>query len=82
MEVSIDPKRKIVLISLIISLVLISAVSFLTQDVGAIINVGVICLFIVVTPLFVYRYIEFLWLKSTEREFPNFIRDLASLKRS
>nr|NIO23342.1 hypothetical protein [Candidatus Aenigmarchaeota archaeon]NIP41107.1 hypothetical protein [Candidatus Aenigmarchaeota archaeon]NIQ17605.1 hypothetical protein [Candidatus Aenigmarchaeota archaeon]NIQ33043.1 hypothetical protein [Nitrososphaeria archaeon] len=82
MEVSIDPKRKIVIISLIISLVLISAVSFLTQDVGAIINVGVICLFIVVTPLFVYRYIEFLWLKSTEREFPNFIRDLASLKRS
>jgi len=79
---SIEPRRKILLISLIVSLVLISTVSLLTQDVGAIINIGVICLFVVVTPLFIYKYIEFLWLKSAEREFPNFIRDLASLKRS
>lgn len=82
MNVSIDPKRKILLISLIVSLILISSVSLLTQDTGAIVNVGVICLFIVVTPFFIYKYIEFLWLKAVEREFPNFIRDLASLKRS
>ncbi len=82
MKVSIDPKRKILLGSLLASLVLISVVSFLTQDIGAIINVGVICLFIMVTPFFLYKYLEFLWLKSIEREFPNFIRDLAGLKRS
>jgi len=78
----VDPRRKILLVSLVISLVLISAVSLLTQDVGAIINIGVISLFIIITPLFVYKYIEFLWLKAAEKEFPNFIRDLASLKRS
>jgi len=82
MKISIDPKRKILLVSLIASLILITLVTFLTQDVGAIVNVGVICLFIVVTPFFIYRYIEFLWLKAVEREMPNFIRDLASLKRS
>jgi len=82
MKESIGTKRKILLISLIVSLVLLSSVSFLTQDIGAIINVGVICMFIVVTPFFVYKYIEFLWLKAVEKEFPSFIRDLASLKRS
>ncbi|NIO20402.1 MAG: hypothetical protein GTN76_06585 [Candidatus Aenigmarchaeota archaeon] len=80
--VEIEPKRKVLLISLIVGLVLISGVSVITQDIGAIINVGVICLFIVVTPFFVYNYLEFLWLKAIEREIPNFIRDLASLKRS
>lgn len=80
--VEIEPKRRVLLVSLIVSLVLISSVSLLTQDVGAIINVGVICLFIVVTPFFVYNYLEFLWLKAVEKELPNFIRDLASLKRS
>jgi flagellar protein FlaJ len=75
-------KRKILLASLVAALVLITSLSLLTQDVAIIINVGVIALFIVVTPVFLYKYIEFLWIKSVENEFPAFIRDLAGLKRS
>ena len=75
-------ERRILLVSIIIAVLLISVFAVLTQDVGIIINVGVIALFIVVTPLFLMKYVEFHWIKSIEKEFPNFIRDLAGLKRS
>jgi flagellar protein FlaJ len=74
--------RKVILVSIMVAVLLISVFSFLTQDVGIIVNVGVIALFIVITPLFLLKYIEFLWIKAVEKEFPNFIRDLSGLKRS
>lgn len=75
-------ERKIVTGSIIVALAMISLFSVLTQDIGIIVNVGVIGLFIVITPLFLLKYLEFLWIKSVEKEFPNFIRDLAGLKKS
>ncbi len=74
--------RKVVLVSIMVAVLLISVFAFLTQDVGIIVNVGVIALFIVITPLFLLKYVEFLWIKAVEKEFPGFIRDLAGLKRS
>lgn len=74
--------RKVLLVSILVAVLLVGLFAFLTQDVGIIINIGVISLFIVVTPLFLMKYVEFLWIKSVEKEFPNFIRDLAGLKRS
>ena len=58
--VKISKQRKILLISLIVAVGMITGFSVFTQDVGIIVNVGVICMFIVVTPLFLYRYLEFL----------------------
>ncbi|MEE9323103.1 MAG: type II secretion system F family protein [Candidatus Aenigmarchaeota archaeon] len=74
--------KKVVLGSLMVAVLLIGVFAIFTQDVGIIINIGVISLFIVVTPLFLMKYAEFLWIKSAEEEFPNFVRDLAGLKRS
>jgi len=78
----IDTKRKILLISLLISILLMLITVVFVQDIGTIINVGVLCMFIIVTPFFIYQYSHFLWLRSVEKEFPNFIRDIAGLKRS
>jgi len=77
-----EKERKVVGVSLLVAALLISVFAFLTQDVGIIVNVGVIALFIVITPLFLIKYTEFLWIKSVEKEFPAFIRDVAGLKRS
>lgn len=77
-----DNERRVLLVSMIIAVVLVSVFAILTQDVGIIVNVSVIALFIVITPIFLIKYTEFLWLKSIEKEFPAFIRDLAGLKRS
>ncbi len=69
-------------ITILISTLLILSITFITQDVGTIVNVGVICIFIVVGPFFLYSYAEFMWLRAVEREFPNFIRDIANSKNS
>ncbi len=79
---NLDPERRILLISLIVGLMFLLFFSVLTQDISVIINVGVITLFIVIGPLFIHRYLQFMWLKGVEKEFPNFIRDLANLKQS
>lgn len=77
-----EKTRKMIFVSVMVAVFLVGVFAVLTQDVGIIVNVGVIALFIVVTPLFLIKYIEFLWIKSVEKEFPAFIRDLAGLKRS
>ena len=77
-----ERERKVMLASLVVAVILITTFAFLTQDVGIIVNVGVIALFIVITPLFLIKYTEFLWIKAVEKELPNFIRDVAGLKKS
>ena len=79
---NLNKKRRMLALSLIISTLLMVSISFITRDVGTIINVGVIALFIIVGPFFIYSYLEFVWLKEIEREFPNFIRDIANSKSS
>lgn len=81
-KIGMDPKRRILLISLLVAVILVASFSLLTQDVAIIINMGVIALFIVITPVFLYRYVEFLWLKSIEKQFPSFVRDLAGFKKT
>jgi flagellar protein FlaJ len=77
-----EKERKVVLVSLLMAVLLISIFAFLTQDIGIIINVSVIALFVLIIPLFLIRYTHFLWLKSVEKQFPSFIRDVAGFKRS
>jgi len=77
-----ERERKIVLLSIMVAVLLITTFAFLTQDIGIIVNVSVIAMFIVITPIFLIKYTEFLWIKSIEKEFPAFIRDVAGLKRS
>lgn len=77
-----EKERRILLVSILVAVLMISVFAVLTQDVGIIVNVGIIALFIVITPVFLIKYAEFVWIKSVEKEFPAFIRDLAGLKRS
>ena len=75
-------KYKVLSVSLIVAVVLVLLAALLIGDAGTVGNVFVISLFIVVIPYFVLEYTSFLWIKSVERQFPNFIRDLADSNRS
>lgn len=75
-------KYKVLSVSIIAAVVLILSAALLIADPGTVGNVFVISLFIIIIPYFVCEYTGFLWLKSVERQFPNFIRDLADSKRS
>ena len=61
---------------------IVAASMLFVGDPGVVGNSLIIALFIAVIPYFVYRYSQYAWLKSVERQFPNFIRDLADSKRS
>jgi archaeal flagellar protein FlaJ len=56
--------------------------TLLTGDVAVAGNAFIIALFIMIVPYFIYKYSNYAWLKGVERQFPNFIRDLADSKRS
>ena len=75
-------KYKVLSVSLIVAVALVLLSALLIGDAGTVGNVFVISLFIVVIPYFVLEYTSFLWIKSVERQFPNFIRDLADSNRS
>lgn len=70
------------MVSMAVAALLIILTTLLIGDASTIGNVFVISLFIIVIPYFVCEYTGFLWLKSVEKQFPNFIRDLADSKRS
>ena len=78
----LQTKHRVLLASLILAALLVSLSSLLVADAGTVGNIFVISLFIIVVPYFLYEYAEYIWLKSVERQFPNFIRDLADSKRS
>lgn len=82
MEIEISKEKRIALTSIVVAVVLLLVFSLITREISVIINIGVICLFIAIVPSFLYRYSRFMWLKAVEREFPNFIRDLANLKHT
>ena len=75
-------EKKILLYSIIVAVAMVTAASLITQSLGIIVNVSFIALFVIIVPLFLYKYLKFLWIKTIEREFPNFIRDIAGLKRT
>lgn len=74
-------KRKVIIVPSCISIALI-LVGLVLGEVGVLGNLIIISIFITVTPYFIYRYSKFLWVKSIETQFPNFIRDLADSTRS
>lgn len=74
-------KQKIVTASMSVSISLI-LVGMLLGDVAVLGNLVIIAAFISVVPFFLYKYSKFMWLKSLETQFPNFLRDLADSKRS
>lgn len=70
------------MIPIAIGAVVIAVSILLAGDPGVVGNSIIIAMFIAVVPYFAYRYSKYAWLKSVERQFPNFIRDLADSKRS
>ena len=82
MEITLGMKEKVIIIPVSVSALIITASVLIGFDAGIIGNVIVICAFITTIPYFLYKYSEFLWLRAIEKQFPNFIRDLADSKRS
>jgi flagellar protein FlaJ len=82
MKMKLQVKYRVLLASLIVAALLVLVTYLLVADTGTIGNVFVISLFIIVIPYFLYEYAEYIWLKSVEKQVPNFIRDLADSKRS
>ncbi len=75
-------REKVLIMPVVIGAAIVVASIFLLGDPAVIGNVFIIALFIAVIPYFIYRYSKYAWLKGIERQFPNFIRDLADSKRS
>lgn len=82
LKLNLKLKHKVLLASIEVAAVLLTLTMLFIPDAGTFGNVFVISMFIIVIPYFVFEYVGFLWLKSVERQFPNFIRDLADSKRS
>ncbi len=80
--IDMKSKYKVLLVSVLVAALLMAVSTLLIGDPGTVGNVFVICLFIIIIPYFLCEYTSFIWLKSVERQFPNFIRDLADSKRS
>jgi flagellar protein FlaJ len=77
----LNAKQKIVTGSVSVSVVLI-LIGIALGDIGILSNLVIIAAFISIVPFFIWKYSKFMWLKSLEAQFPNFIRDLADSKRS
>lgn len=77
----IRTKRKIIVGSVSVSLIMIF-IGFLTGDVAVIGNLLIISIIVSIVPYFIWKYSQFMWIKSIETQFPNFVRDLADSERS
>lgn len=78
----LGPKEKVIIIPGAVGAAVVMLSMILVRDVSVIGNSFIIALFITIVPYFLYRYSKYAWVKSVERQFPNFIRDLADSKRS
>lgn len=81
MEMKFGTREKIVVIPSVTGAALIF-LGILSNDIGVLGNMIVISTFVIVVPYFLYRYSRFMWIKSIEGEFPNFVRDMADSIRS
>ena len=57
-------------------------VGILLGDAGVLGNIIIITVFITAVPYFIFKYSRYMWVKSLENTFPNFVRDLADSIRS
>ena len=74
-------QRKILATMGIISCVMI-IIGIALGDAAVLGNFIIISMFLTAGPYFFFRYSKYMWVKSLELEFPNFIRDLADSVRS
>ena len=81
-ELEFGIREKTIIIPVAISAAVVALSIIFVGDVAVIGNSVIIAMFIAIVPFFLYRYSKYAWLKSLERQFPNFIRDLADSKRS
>ncbi len=77
-----DIKQKVTVMPGAIGVIVVMLAILFAGDSAVIGNMLIISIFISVVPYFIYRYSRYAWLKGIERQFPNFIRDLADSKRS
>jgi flagellar protein FlaJ len=78
----LEIREKVVVLPVIVGVLIVVVSTLLIGDPAVIGNTLIIAAFIAVIPYFLYRYSKYAWLKSIERQFPNFIRDIADSKRS
>ena len=77
----LSQKQKVIILPAMASVVLI-ALGLIIGDIPVLGNLIIIAVFVSVVPYFIFKYTQFLWLKSLEEQFPNFVRDLADSSRS
>jgi len=80
-KIQLEKKQKIIFGFMGLGLVLV-LISLFTGDFSVIGNTLIIALALSIVPYFLYRYARFVYIKSLETEFPNFVRDLSDAKRS
>ncbi|MFH1977950.1 MAG: type II secretion system F family protein [Candidatus Aenigmatarchaeota archaeon] len=78
---TLSKEKRVMLGVLAVSAILIG-IGAITGDPGVIGNMFIISMFIVIVPIFLFKYTEYMWLRAVENEFPSFVRDLADAKRS
>ncbi|MFH1105655.1 MAG: type II secretion system F family protein [Candidatus Aenigmatarchaeota archaeon] len=83
-----DPGKAILVYAIAISaaILLIGIVfaknEFGDVDIGVMGNLVLISVFIIIGPYLARKYFQYVWVKSLEEQFPNFLRDLAESQRS
>jgi len=77
----LSSEKKIVLVSTVISVVIIS-LGFITSDPGVVGNGIILSIFLIAVPLIVFKYQRFKSLKEMEEKFPVFLRDVVESVRA
>ena len=74
-------RQRTILTSMTISVVLV-LVGMVIGDPALVGNLVIISIFVIVIPIFLQSYSQFVWIRALEEQFPNFVRDLADSIRS
>ena len=80
-KVTLSKERKVLLITLGISLVLL-IIGVLSKDVGVLGNMIILSVFIVAVPQLIFNYLSYREMKEVELRFPHFLRDLVESTRA
>jgi flagellar protein FlaJ len=75
MKLKLSQEKKILIISLSISFILL-AIGILSHDVGVVGNFVILSAIIISAPQLIFAYLKFREIKNMEENFPSFVRDL------
>lgn len=81
MRIELSRERKVLIITLVISLFL-TIFGILSNDVGVLGNVIIIAVVLIAVPQLIFNYINFTRSREMELRFPNFLRDLVEMTRA